>query len=210
MAEIENRHDGKTQTEKFVFLNRTSSSTSNSSQNSEVFQFSKSPNPLPDNYAVEEDGHKNGNEISRPALVEKYHQRRNFDTLDSESDSGHCCSDSLDLDNSIDAEEPEFQHGGAGAGESNGQLTAAAAAAAAKLPPPHEFGGGNPFLMFLSLTLMLQHRDHVMRNRMDYNETAMYFDKMVRKHNVTRVLAHARAMYSTYSKQVADPPRPQV
>ncbi|XP_063358331.1 uncharacterized protein LOC134647897 isoform X2 [Cydia amplana] len=68
------------------------------------------------------------------------------------------------------------------------------------LPPPGVFGGGNPFLMFLCLTVLLQHRDYVMRNRMDYNELAMHFDKMVRKHNVNRVLNQARHMYAVYLK----------
>lgn len=68
------------------------------------------------------------------------------------------------------------------------------------LPPPHEFGGGNPFLMFLCLTLLLQHRNYVMKNAMDYNEIAMHFDKMVRKHNVVRVLNQARRMYADYLK----------
>lgn len=66
------------------------------------------------------------------------------------------------------------------------------------LPLPPEFGGGNPFLMFLSLTLLLQHRDYVMKNGLDYNEMAMHFDKMVRKHNVTKTLNQARQMYSDY------------
>lgn len=30
------------------------------------------------------------------------------------------------------------------------------------LPPPRQFGGGNPFLMFLCLTLLLQHRETIM------------------------------------------------
>ncbi|XP_061728182.1 uncharacterized protein LOC133533245 [Cydia pomonella] len=68
------------------------------------------------------------------------------------------------------------------------------------LPPPSVFGGGNPFLMFLCLTVLLQHRHYVMRNRMDYNELAMHFDKMVRKHNVNRVLNQARHMYAIYLK----------
>lgn len=68
------------------------------------------------------------------------------------------------------------------------------------LPPPNEFGGGNPFLMFLCLTLLLQHRNYVMKNNMDYNEMAMHFDKMVRKHNVNRVLNQARRMYAEYLK----------
>lgn len=71
------------------------------------------------------------------------------------------------------------------------------------LPSPTVFGGGNPFLMYLCLTVLLQHRDYIMRNRMDYNELAMHFDKMVRKHNVNRVLNQARQMYAVYLKQQA-------
>ncbi|XP_076313617.1 LOW QUALITY PROTEIN: TBC1 domain family member 25-like [Tachypleus tridentatus] len=67
-----------------------------------------------------------------------------------------------------------------------------------KLPPPHELGGGNPFMLFLCLTLLLQHSDSIMRSNMDYNELAMYFDKMVRKHNVNRVLHQARTMFAEY------------
>jgi TBC1 domain family member 25 len=67
-----------------------------------------------------------------------------------------------------------------------------------ELPPPGDFGNGNPFLMFLCLTLLLQHRDIVMRNGMDYNEMAMHFDKMVRKHNVIKVLSQARRLYQDY------------
>ncbi|XP_056643695.1 TBC1 domain family member 25 [Diorhabda sublineata] len=69
------------------------------------------------------------------------------------------------------------------------------------LPPPTEFGGGNPFLMFLCITLLMQHRDHIISKSMDYNEMAMHFDKMVRKHNVVRVLNQARQMYARYMKQ---------
>ncbi|XP_068621038.1 uncharacterized protein [Battus philenor] len=71
------------------------------------------------------------------------------------------------------------------------------------LPSPSVFGGGNPFLMYLCLTVLLQHRDYIMRNHMDYNELAMHFDKMVRKHNVNRVLNQARQMYAMYLKQQA-------
>lgn len=68
------------------------------------------------------------------------------------------------------------------------------------LPPPNEFGGGNPFLMFLCITLLLQHRDYVMRNQMDYNEMAMHFDKMVRRHNVNKVLNQARHLFAGYMR----------
>lgn len=69
------------------------------------------------------------------------------------------------------------------------------------LPGPKDFGGGNPFLMFLCISVLCQHRDVIMKSGMDYNEIAMHFDKMVRKHNVTRVLNQARIMYAAYLKQ---------
>jgi hypothetical protein len=72
-----------------------------------------------------------------------------------------------------------------------------------QLPPPSEFGGGNPFLMFLCLTVLRQHRDIVMSSGMDYNEMAMHFDKMIRKHNVTRVLNQARQMFAAYLQKQA-------
>lgn len=70
-----------------------------------------------------------------------------------------------------------------------------------QLPPPTEFGRGNPFLMFLCLSLLLQHRDHVMTNRMDYNEIAVFFDRMVRKHDVHSVVHHAKIRYALYLRQ---------
>lgn len=70
-----------------------------------------------------------------------------------------------------------------------------------ELPSPSDFGNGNPFLMFLCLTLLLQHRDFIMRSNMDYNEMAMHFDKMVRKHNVTKVLSQARKLYQDYIRR---------
>lgn len=36
------------------------------------------------------------------------------------------------------------------------------------LPPPSELGDGNPFMMFICLTLLLEHRDHIIRREMDY------------------------------------------
>jgi hypothetical protein len=74
------------------------------------------------------------------------------------------------------------------------------------LPSPDKLGCGHPFLVFLCLTLLLQHRDLIMKQAMDYNELAMYFDKLVRKHNVSRVLNQARAMYSQYLSSFPPPP----
>lgn len=67
-----------------------------------------------------------------------------------------------------------------------------------KLPPPPEFGAGNPFLMFLSLTLLLQHREIILSQNMCYEEIAMYFDRLVRKHNAKHTLQFTRQIYTEY------------
>ncbi|MBN3306668.1 TBC25 protein, partial [Amia calva] len=66
------------------------------------------------------------------------------------------------------------------------------------LPPPQEFGKGNPFMLFLCLSILLEHRDHIVKNNLDYNELAMHFDRLVRKHNLNRVLQRAKALFADY------------
>ncbi|XP_033745218.1 TBC1 domain family member 25-like isoform X3 [Pecten maximus] len=67
-----------------------------------------------------------------------------------------------------------------------------------RLPPPDVFGNGNPFLMFVCLTLLMQHREAIMHKQLEYDEIAMMFDRMVRKHNVHKVLHQARVLYTDY------------
>jgi len=84
--------------------------------------------------------------------------------------------------------------------------------AATRLPPPDVFGCGNPFLIFLCITVLLQQRDAVISRGMDNNELAMHFDRMVRKHNVERVLSQARTLYYKYlghSKNQSPPISPK-
>ncbi|OXA43815.1 Small G protein signaling modulator 2 [Folsomia candida] len=123
--------------------------------------------------------------IPTPASDQDPERTSQTSNADSEHDSGHCYGNSTELFESLN--DPQFSRG----------------RAHVKMPSPDILGGGNPFLMFLCLTLLLQHRDHIMKNGMDYNETAMYFDKLIRKHNVGRVLAHARMLYSEYLKNNA-------
>uniref|UniRef100_UPI00398EB437 TBC1 domain family member 25 isoform X2 n=1 Tax=Pristiophorus japonicus TaxID=55135 RepID=UPI00398EB437 len=68
----------------------------------------------------------------------------------------------------------------------------------AALPPPQEFGRGNPFALFLCLSLLLEHRDQIMRGGMDYNELAMHFDRLVRRQNLNRVVHRAKALFADY------------
>ncbi|CAL9703746.1 unnamed protein product [Knipowitschia caucasica] len=66
------------------------------------------------------------------------------------------------------------------------------------LPPPQEFGKGNPFMLFLCLAILLEHRDHIIKNALDYNELAMHFDRLVRRHNLSRALQRAKALFAEY------------
>ncbi|XP_077547844.1 TBC1 domain family member 25-like [Haemaphysalis longicornis] len=49
-----------------------------------------------------------------------------------------------------------------------------------RLPVSQDLGGGNPFMMFLLPTLLMQYQGGVKRNNVDYNELAMHFYKMVK------------------------------
>ena len=75
------------------------------------------------------------------------------------------------------------------------------------LPPPHEFGGGKPFLVFLCLSLMRQQKEHILSNALDQNDIAVHFDRLVRKHDVHRVLCDARSLYAAYLKAHAESER---
>ena len=78
------------------------------------------------------------------------------------------------------------------------------------LPPPQDFGGGNPFMMFMCLAILLDQRNVIIANRMDYNEMAMLFDRMIRKHNLGKVLHKSRALYADYLQSEAVESRARV
>lgn len=110
------------------------------------------------------------------------------------------------------SEDHAFEEGGASSSgactQDSGAVPRTSASSSAKtrrrrevnmrLPRPQELGGGNPFMMFLCLAILTQHRDVIMRKGMDYNELAVHFDKLVRQHDLPSVLQQARALYSEY------------
>ena len=67
-----------------------------------------------------------------------------------------------------------------------------------RLPSPTQFGDGNPFLMFMCIACILQHRNYIMEQQLDYQEIAMFFDRMVRRHDVKKTLRLARKMFAEY------------
>jgi len=70
------------------------------------------------------------------------------------------------------------------------------------LPLPSDLGCGNPLLMFLCLSTLILERDNVMSSCHDYNDIAMYYDKMVRRHRVEHVVHYARQLYATYLREL--------
>lgn len=66
---------------------------------------------------------------------------------------------------------------------------------------PFVCGAGNPFTMCACLALLLQQRDHIMQNELDYNELAMHYDRSSRKQNFSKFLARARSLFISYLKQ---------
>lgn len=66
------------------------------------------------------------------------------------------------------------------------------------LPTPNDLGADDAFMLFLCLTMLLQHRDEIISKGMDANDIQMFFDGMVRKHNVHAVLDLARHLFHSY------------
>ncbi|XP_074602084.1 uncharacterized protein LOC141855816 isoform X2 [Brevipalpus obovatus] len=66
------------------------------------------------------------------------------------------------------------------------------------LPSPSQIGSDTVFMLFLSLTLLLQHRDKVLSSKLDANEVAIYFDGYIRRHNVYSVLESGRHLFHCY------------
>ncbi|CAL1261908.1 unnamed protein product [Larinioides sclopetarius] len=66
------------------------------------------------------------------------------------------------------------------------------------LPPPHILGDGNPFLLFLCIAMIKCHREEILKQRYDFNELAIHFDRYVRKHKLMKVLPDARKMFTDY------------
>ena len=66
---------------------------------------------------------------------------------------------------------------------------------------PEELGPNDAFMLFLCLTMMLEDRDNIINSKMDRNDIHMYFDNLIRKHNVRSVLSDTRHLFHTYLSQ---------
>ncbi|KRY41229.1 TBC1 domain family member 25, partial [Trichinella spiralis] len=55
-----------------------------------------------------------------------------------------------------------------------------------------------PFLIFICMTLILKHRNLIMRKRMDINDITMFFDNQMKHYNVKKILRLARRRFADY------------
>ena len=74
-----------------------------------------------------------------------------------------------------------------------------------RLPPPEELGCGHPFLLFVCLAVLLQERDRILSDQMEYEVMVMHFDKMVRKHSPKKVLSRAMKLFAEYLRSDSSP-----
>uniref|UniRef100_H2Z362 Rab-GAP TBC domain-containing protein n=1 Tax=Ciona savignyi TaxID=51511 RepID=H2Z362_CIOSA len=66
------------------------------------------------------------------------------------------------------------------------------------LPPPEELGCGNPFLLFVCLTLLLDEREKLMATHCEYDDLVMHFDRLVRGHSPRKVLSKSMKLFAEY------------
>uniref|UniRef100_UPI00358FC360 TBC1 domain family member 25 isoform X2 n=1 Tax=Myxine glutinosa TaxID=7769 RepID=UPI00358FC360 len=66
------------------------------------------------------------------------------------------------------------------------------------LPPPQDLGAGNPLLPFLCVAMLQEQRDAVISARLDHNDLAIHFDRLVRRHPLVPVLRRARTLFAEY------------
>ncbi|TRY76589.1 hypothetical protein TCAL_00110 [Tigriopus californicus] len=131
--------------------------------------------------------HESENKDNSPLPAKKITNLNEFYQLKTSVSESEALKDvaGMDLDDSLGTNEA------LDAGEMAGLLVK-------RLPSPIEFGDGNPFLMFVALSCILQHRDAIMEQQLDYQEIAMYFDRLIRRHDVKKSLKIARVMFSEY------------
>ncbi|KRX91239.1 TBC1 domain family member 25, partial [Trichinella pseudospiralis] len=61
-----------------------------------------------------------------------------------------------------------------------------------------KLGSDKPFLIFICMTMILQHRNLIMRKRMDINDMTMFFDNQMKHYNVKKILRLARQRFADY------------
>ena len=72
------------------------------------------------------------------------------------------------------------------------------------LPHPKFLNDGSPFPLFLCLAILLENRDTIIGNKMDYAMVAMFFDKLSRRHDSTKIIVRAKTLFFQYLRSFLD------
>lgn len=72
-----------------------------------------------------------------------------------------------------------------------------------ELPSPKELGGGNPFLLFICLSILDSQKRELMRPGVEYDDLVMHFDRLSRKHPVNKVLSKAVQLFASYLRSLS-------
>ncbi|TGZ60742.1 hypothetical protein CRM22_008352 [Opisthorchis felineus] len=67
-----------------------------------------------------------------------------------------------------------------------------------RLPSPDQFGYGNPFLLFVCLSLLLEYREVLLANVNDASDLFAFYQHTAKKHNLLSILRRARSCYDQY------------
>ncbi|CAH8520685.1 unnamed protein product [Schistosoma turkestanicum] len=71
----------------------------------------------------------------------------------------------------------------------------------AHLPPPNKFGQGNPFLLFLSLSLILEYKEIIMLEIKEPGDIIQFYQQQSGKHNSSRILYRAKKLFNKYLEE---------
>ncbi|XP_018652109.1 gtpase activating protein-related [Schistosoma mansoni] len=69
------------------------------------------------------------------------------------------------------------------------------------LPPPNQFGQGNPFLLFLSLSLILEYKEVIMLEIKEPGDIIQFYQQQSGKHNSSRILYRAKKLFNKYLEE---------
>ncbi|CAH8559368.1 unnamed protein product [Heterobilharzia americana] len=70
-----------------------------------------------------------------------------------------------------------------------------------QLPPPNQFGQGNPFLLFLCLSLIFEYKEVIMLEIKEPGDIIHFYQQQSGKHNSLRILNRAKKLFNKYLEQ---------
>ncbi|VDK86068.1 unnamed protein product [Dibothriocephalus latus] len=67
-----------------------------------------------------------------------------------------------------------------------------------ELPPPDQLGRGNPFLLFICVSILLEYRERILAEVHEASDLFHLFQQMTRQHNQISIVNRARTLFDAY------------